>query len=466
MASYIARRLSSVTGLGASRRSSSSSGHAHANGAPPAPAVPDKDKSSPASDSDNADKTPAALEPPHPFTFTLTDDMIDDLRDRVRRTRWPDEMAGSEWTYGVPKSELMALADYWANEFDFRKHFDRINSYPHFTTTVNGVPLHFIHARSSRTDAVPLLLIHGWPGSFVEFLDIIPMLTNPPPHKPAFHVVVPSLPGYGFSPAPKQPGFGTQEMARVFNLLMIKLGYLKYLAQGGDWGSIIARQLAVNHVQNCVGIHINLVVVPPPKSVGFLPYLLLIYAGKGSYVLSKQELKWLEETQDFLKKYTAYQKIQATTPQTPAYALNDSPVGLLAWLYEKFSQWTHQAGEPDLFLPRDTMLTNISLYWFTQTIASSMRLYKEDMTIQEDGSVYSPSISARITAPVGCAVFPKEIMKVPQSWAKFYFNVQHWAVHNRGGHFIAMEEPALLAEEVQACFGAWMEKGVVTFKTA
>ncbi|KAI9188881.1 hypothetical protein H9P43_000303 [Blastocladiella emersonii ATCC 22665] len=398
---------------------------------------------------------------PIPFQFRLKQDEIDDLRRRLRATRWPDQLDGAEWEYGANLEKTKELADYWANQYDFQKHFDHINSFPHYVTTAVGTQIHFIHVPSERPDALPLLLIHGWPGSFTEFLDIIPLLTNPPTGEQAFHVVVPSLPGYGFSPAPAQKGFGTKLMARVFNQLMIKLGYIKYFAQGGDWGSVIARELAIHHNLNCVGIHINMVAVKPPMTLGWLPSMALTYAGRGQYVYSKEETQWLKETQEMISKHTAYMHMQAESPQTPAYALNDSPVGLLAWIYEKFMIWTHHQGDIKLAVTYDQLLTNISLYWFTQTIASSMRLYKETLKLDSNGSPVSEIMSKSISIPVGCAIFPKEIYKVPKSWAKHYMNVQHWTVLNRGGHFAALEEPALLAEDIRACFGDWVKRHVV-----
>ncbi|ORZ39897.1 epocide hydrolase domain-containing protein [Catenaria anguillulae PL171] len=404
-----------------------------------------------------------------PFTFRPTQDQIADLRARLAATRWPDQLQGMShpWAYGTDRTTLQALCNYWANGYDFDRHFDAImTAYPHFTTTVVGVPLHFIHVRSPRADAKPMLLIHGWPGSFMEFLDVIPLLSNPKDAtKPAFHLVIPSLPGYVFSPAPTKVGFGTADMGRVFNHLMLKLGYIRYLAQGGDWGSFICRELAINHPHNCVGIHVNMVAVAPPvTSVGWLPSLAAVWAGKGEWVLSKEENEWVKQTFEFLNKHTAYQHIQAESPQTLAYALNDSPAGLASWLLEKFYLWSHHQGDITLAIPLDKILTNISLYWFTACIASSIRLYKEHLVIKWDGGIGESQLMKAKVPPsvvVGVANFPKEILKMPKAWVRHYMNVQHWSVLTRGGHFAALEEPELLAEDVQTCVKGWIERKLI-----
>ncbi|KAI9217917.1 epocide hydrolase domain-containing protein [Blastocladiella britannica] len=420
---------------------------------------------------------------PKPFTFEPPQAAIDDLRRRIRATRWPDQIENIGWDFGVERTELKKVAIHWADSFDFTAQFARLNAFPNFTTTVSGdsVPLHFIHVRSDRADAKPLLLIHGWPGSVIEFFDIIPLLTRPKSDTaPAFHLVIPSLPGYGFSPAPTRSGVSTLEMARAFNQLMIQLGYIKYFAQGGDWGSIIARDLAVHHALNCVGIHINMAAFQPPRTATWIPSLVAMYANKGTYVLSPEEWEWVKETQKHQETGTGYMHYQTTAPQALAYGLNDSPVGLLAWIYEKFYRWTHHLGDVTQAVPIDKILLNVSIYWFTNTIASSLRLYRETLGKKNpgtnlDGTVVLRNthsngvlihlkcsvITAKIANPVGVAVFPKELYKAPKSWVKHYTNLQHWTVMNRGGHFAALEEPALLADDIQECFGKWVADGLV-----
>ncbi|ORZ30392.1 epocide hydrolase domain-containing protein [Catenaria anguillulae PL171] len=400
---------------------------------------------------------------PKPFTFTPSKPAVSDLRARLRNAYVPAQLEGTSWEYGTDKRSLLELATYWADEFDFSKHFARINSFPNFLANVLGYDVHFVHVRSERMDAKPLVLLHGWPGSFYEFLKCIPLLTNPKDEgKQAFHVVVPSLPGFGYSPAPKRPGCGTEEMAKIFNELMINLGYPRYVVQGGDMGSFVARDMAARHADNCVGVHLNMVIVQPPKTAAWIPHLLLVYFGKGEWVLSKQEAQWVKEAQEISGK-SAYLRMQATTPDSLGYAFTDSPMGLLAYLWEKY-YWTTQHNVDSPTVSWDDILTTVSIYWFTHSITSTMRMYKEHFKIQPNGDFSSDTILAKIQVPTGCAIFPRELYKMPKSWVQHYMNVQHWSVLPKGGHFAAMEQPELFADDLHKCVGDWIKRGIVKFE--
>ncbi|KAI9217916.1 epocide hydrolase domain-containing protein [Blastocladiella britannica] len=406
---------------------------------------------------------------PEPYQFDLDPLEVADLKSRLAATRWPDQLEDAGWDYGTEKSALMAVADHWANQYDFARHFAWINSFPHFLVTVlDDVNLHFIHARSDRADAKPLLLLHGWPGSFVEFLKIIPALTNPTdPADPAFHLVIPSIPGFGFSPAPREEDQCLpKNIVRAFNALMVKLGidnsyrgYTQYFAQGGDWGSLLGRVLAIEHPLNCIGLHINMLVVPPPVTLKNIPSLVAYGLGKGHWFMTPQEVEWVNQSVKSKEQGKGYQMLHGYTPQTFGYALNDSPVGLLGILYGAFHHL-----DPDQRISLDEVLTDISLYWFTQTITTSMWLYRGGLKDSPGGnSANAPMIAGRITVPVGVAVFPRELYKMPQSWAKNTLNIQHWSVMERGGHFAALEEPDLLVGDIRKCFGSWIQRGIVQF---
>jgi pimeloyl-ACP methyl ester carboxylesterase len=369
-----------------------------------------------------------------PFSIRVDDPVLLDLHHRLDRTRFPDQIDGSRWEYGLPVDYLRQLVEYWRDTYDWRSEEARLNEFDHFRTTIDNQRIHFIHARSAHPDALPLLLIHGWPGSIVEFLDVIPRLTDPESHggraSDAFHVVAPSLPGYGFSDPPRSPGWDVPRIARAFIQLMARLGYPGYLAQGGDWGAQVTTWIGALDPEHCSAIHLNMAPGVPPPSPGSL---------------TDEEQADLASMKQFASEESGYASEQGTKPQTLGVALNDSPAGLLAWIVEKFRAWSDCDGDPERCFTRDQLITNVMLYWVTQTSASSARLYWET----KHGSAGSPPF---VDVPTGVARYPKEVLRWPRSWVERQFNVVHWAVMERGGHFPAMEQPELFVDDLRHCF--------------
>jgi epoxide hydrolase len=393
---------------------------------------------------------PAELQP---FRIAISDAVLEDLRQRLARTRFPDQIPGSGWGYGTELGYLRELCAYWRDKFDWRAREAELNRFPQFTTEVLDHRIHFVHRRSPHADAFPIVITHGWPGSFAEFVRIIEPLADPSAHggraEDAFHVVCPSIPGYGFSEAPREPGWDARRMGEVNAALMARLGYGRYGAQGGDWGSMISTQNALLDPEHCVGLHLNMVVALPPSDVA-----------NPLEGLRPEEIRGVTDMMNFQKNETGYSSIQGTKPQTLGYGLNDSPAGLAAWIAEKFRAWSDCGGdaakrfEPGDFggdlesrFSKDELLTNITLYWATQTIASSTRLYCETMR----SGLWGP-LGARVEVPTGCAIFPKEIFRPPRAWAERVYHVTHWSEMPRGGHFAAMEEPELFVEDLRAFF--------------
>jgi epoxide hydrolase len=377
-----------------------------------------------------------------PFRLAVSDEAIADLHSRLDRTRWPDEVNDPSWGYGVSMAYLRQLTRYWRNEFDWRAAESRINGLPQFLTAIDGLDLHFVHCRSKHPEARPLLISHGWPGSIVEFLELIPRLTDPERFggraTDAFHVVAPSLQGYGGSPPASAAGMSPLVIAKRHAALMSRLGYPRYLAQGGDWGSLVARHTAVIDAQHCAGLHLNLLLPIPPKDVAD-PMTLVQELEKG----------WLAAVARHERLGTGYFQIHSTRAQTVSYALTDSAAGWCAWVTEKFHGWSdcERDGKRD---PRnavswDAMLTNISLYWFTDTIASSIRLYQEQ-ALAEARRDEKPG---RVEVPTGIAVYPGEIFRCPRAWAERRFPIVHWYEAPCGGHFAAMEQPELFAADLR-----------------
>ncbi|KXS12563.1 epoxide hydrolase domain protein [Gonapodya prolifera JEL478] len=390
------------------------------------------------------------------FNFSASQRELEELRHRIELglTRIPEPIPDTEWEYGTKRDTLVELVRYWKDDYDWKAAEKRIfGDFQHFRAPVNGVDVHFIHERSNRDDALPLILIHGWPGSFFEFIDLIHEFANPSdPSQPAFHVIVPSLPGYGFSSAPKVRGFDTREIGKTFDELMKGLGYAKYFAQGGDWGSIISRQMAIDFPDSCRAIHINMCIIRPP-SPGITTIWMLFKAvlwGLGFKMFSEDEDKWLKATQNFMEWETDYQKIQETKPQSLGYAFNDSPVGLAAWILEKFETWGDCRGDVLGHFGKDRILTNIMIYWLSGSITSSMRLYYE-------GRHNLPNLVRILTVyhqpPVAVANFAEELYRGPREWAANLMNLQQWSIFPSGGHFAAMEEPTLLLGDVRKFFG-------------
>jgi pimeloyl-ACP methyl ester carboxylesterase len=374
-----------------------------------------------------------------PFTVSISDDAITDLKARLGNARWPGQLPGPAWKRGVPVDYLRRVAGYWASDFDWRAQEKRINGYAQFTTEIDGQRIHYLHARSAVEGATPLLLLHGWPGSFVEFLDVIDSLVDPVAHggtePDAFHVVVPSLPGFGFSTPLAGEGWGSRRMAAVLAELMAQLGYERYGAQGGDFGAFVAPDLGRVDSDHLIGIHVN------AATMGFIPVEELSEEDKAS--LTEVERARLARMATFLSEGNGYFSIQATRPQTLSFALTDSPIGQLAWIIEKFKEWTGSDHDlPEEAIGLDTILTNVSLYWFTQTAGSAGNMYYESMHGQD-----WPTPSQ---VPTGVAVFAEDI--AIRRYAEQANNIVHWSDIDAGGHFAALETPDLLVADVRAFF--------------
>jgi pimeloyl-ACP methyl ester carboxylesterase len=372
------------------------------------------------------------------FKIHVPDEVLADLRERLARTRFPSEIPGSGWEYGTNLAYLRQLVEYWRNTYDWREHEAQLNRFTHYKTEIDGLNLHFIHERGRGPNPKPLLLSHGWPGSVYEFAQMIPMLTDPASHggNPAnsFTVVAPSLPGYGFSEHTRTRAVNIQAIAEIFHKLMTDvLGYKRYGAQGGDWGSAITSRLGEVHGDSLFGIHLNMVFVGGHT--------------QQDGELSEDEKIFLADMDRFRREETGYQWIQGTKPQTLAYALNDSPAGLAAWIVEKFRTWSDCGGDVEQRFSKNQLLTNITIYWVTESINSSTRLYYEARH-----HPWRPDPSKRIETPTAAAIFPGEILKPPRRWADAAFNIQRWTMMPRGGHFAAMEEPKLLADDIGEFF--------------
>lgn len=372
-----------------------------------------------------------------PFTVSIPDADIADLRQRLQKTRWPDQLPETGWRYGAQTSYVRELCDYWASEYDWRSQEARINQFDQYVTEIDDHQLHFIHARSPHADATPLLISHGWPGTIVEFLGVIDPLVNPEAHggtgKDAFHVVCPSLPGYGFSGTTQAEHIDTLAMAEMFATLMARLGYGKYIAQGGDWGAIITSNIGVIDAEHLYGIHLN------------MPFGYATTADPNEG-LTQAEIDDLATMAEFERMETGYQKIQGTKPQTLGVGLNDSPAGLCAWIAEKFHAWMDCNGDIESVISRDELLTNISVYWFTQSICSSTRLYYEVTQNPRLKFLEQP-----VSVPTGVARYPKEVMLFPRKWCEnVYTNIVQWNSFDRGGHFAAMERADEFVGELRA----------------
>jgi pimeloyl-ACP methyl ester carboxylesterase len=364
-----------------------------------------------------------------PFRVEVPEDALADLRERLSRTRWPD-LVGGGWEEGPPVEYLRELADYWRERFDWRRVEARINAIPNFVASVDGVSIQFLHFRGRGPSPFPIVLTHGWPGSFLEMLEVAPQLAE------ELDVVVPSLPGYGFSARPSSAGMNPVRIAELWAKLMSGLGYERFGAQGGDWGATIATRLALAFPERVAAIHLNYI----PGS--YAPDL-----GPESRPLSPAEEKFIAERDLWREEEGAYGHLQATRPRTAAYALNDSPAGLLAWIIEKFRSWSDCGGEVERRFSKDQLLTNVTLYWLTGTIGSSMRLYAEARAVP-----LGFAEGRRVPVPCAVARFPAEAPMPPREWVERAYDVVRWTEMPRGGHFAAMEEPELLAEDIRAFF--------------
>ena len=368
----------------------------------------------------------------NPFRIAVPDHDLDDLRQRLARTRWPEAQTVDDWSQGIPLDYTRELAGYWADGYDWRAREALLNRFDQFTTEIDGLDIHFIHQRSPHDDAFPLIITHGWPGSIVEFHKVIEPLTDPTAHggraEDAFHVVCPSLPGYGFSGKPARAGWGVGRSAEAWETLMTRLGYDRYGAQGGDWGAAVTTAIGRNK-GHCVAIHLNMPIVRPP-------------AGMDNPTPEEQDaLKAYENYQQF---DSGYMKQQSTRPQTLGYGLVDSPTGQLAWIVEKFWSWMDCDGHPENVLTKDELLDNVMLYWATASGASSARMYWE--SFQTWGN------TSRVELPTGVARFPKEISRAPRHWCEATYNITHWTTMPRGGHFAAFEQPELFVDDVRKFF--------------
>ncbi len=369
-----------------------------------------------------------------PFTANVPEAALDDLRERLARTRWPEAQTVDDWSQGIPLDYVKEVCDYWADGYDWRRFEAKLNAFEQGVTTIDGLDIHYVHAPSPEPNAKPLIIIHGWPGSIVEHLDIIEPLRNPVAHgasaEDAYHVVVPSLPGYGFSGKPPAPGWSVERIGAAWVELMKRLGYQHFYVQGGDWGAGIASTMGYSQTDSVAGIHVNLALCSPEE---------LLKLGEPT----PEEMAQLGKFQNYLDWESGYSQQQSTRPQTLGYGLTDSPAGQCAWILEKFKAWTDCDGHPENVISRDTMLDNISLYWFTATAASSARLYWESFKgLLAD---FTP-----ITVPAAYSCFPEDLFTMTERWARTRFaDLRYYSQPERGGHFPSLEQPQAFLTEVR-----------------
>jgi pimeloyl-ACP methyl ester carboxylesterase len=369
-----------------------------------------------------------------PFRIDIPDADLDDLRQRLARTRWPEAETVDDWSQGIPLAYVQELVDHWLNKYDWRASEARLNRFPQFRTDIDGLGIHFIHVESPEPTALPLVITHGWPGSVVEFHKVIGPLTDPVAHggdaADAFHVVCPSLPGYGFSDKPAETGWGTDHIGRAWAQLMARLGYDRYGAQGGDWGAAVTTEIGHQDVDHVAGIHLNMPTAGPDSET--------------MKELTEQEQAALASMQHYNDWDSGYSKQQSTRPQTVGYGLVDSPAGQCAWIVEKFWAWTDCDGHPENVLTRDELLDNVMLYWLTAAGASSARLYWESFR-RFRGDI--------VSVPTGCSIFPKEIFRPSRRWAeKRFTDLRYWNELDKGGHFAAFEQPETYVDEIRNFF--------------
>ncbi len=369
-----------------------------------------------------------------PFRIRISEDDLQDLKRRLQASRWPDRETVEDWSQGIPLAYMQEVCQYWANAYDWRATEARLNAFDQFRTEIDGVGIHFLHIRSPHPDALPLVMTHGWPGSIIEFLKVIEPLSNPTSDNgkadPAFQLVCPTLPGYGFSDKPARSGWTVEKIADAWSELMQRLGYKRYFAQGGDWGAAVTTAIALQDPEHCRGIHLNMPIIgPDPDTMDNL---------------TDEEQDVLAGRRHYRDWDSGYSKQQSTRPQTLGYGLVDSPVGQAAWILEKFWSWTDCHGHPENVLSRDELLDNVMMYWLPGSAVSSARLYWES---------FGKFSLDPVHIPVGCSIFPKEIFRSSKRWAEKRFEqLVYWNQLDRGGHFAALEQPALFVQELRACF--------------
>ena len=375
-----------------------------------------------------------------PYKIEIPDSVLDDLKSRLERTRWPDELPGTGWDYGSNLDYVKELVEYWRTKFDWHAQEKLINSFSHFKSKVDGLNIHFIHEKGKGPNPMPLVITHGWPGTFFEMYKVIPMLSDPASHggdpADAFDVVAPSMPGYGFSDATDKRGLSVLSISDLWAKLMSEnLGYQKFAAQGGDWGARVTAKLGLSHGDKVIGIHTTSTSSPTP------------YQGPGTRELSEAENAMLAQRIQWLADEGGYSHIQATKPQTLSYGLNDSPAGLAAWIVEKYRTWSDCGGDVESRFTKDELLTTITIYWVTQSINSSTRLYYESFF-----QAWDLAKDEKIQVPVAIASFPQENSVPLREWAERSFNIQQWTDMPSGGHFAALEEPDRLVEDIRKFF--------------
>ena len=375
-----------------------------------------------------------------PFEIAVSDAVLDDLRQRLSLTRWPDEMPGVGWEYGSNLDYIKELCEYWRTDFDWRAQETKLNAFNHYKSEVDGLSIHFILEKGAGPNPMPLVITHGWPSTFFEMTKIIPLLADPGSHggdpADAFDVVAPSLPGFGFSQASQERGMQVQKVADLWAKLMTEnLGYPKFAAQGGDIGAGVTSRLGYAHSDKMIGVHLTSITRPAP------------YLGPGSRPLTEAEQAHSDQRERWQQSEGGYSHIQGTKPQTLSYGLNDSPAGLAAWIVEKYRTWSDCNGDVESSYTKDELLTTVTIYWATQTIGSSVRMYRENQS-----SLWEMEQDEKVATPAGMAMFPQEIAKPPREWAERSYDVRRWTQMPRGGHFAALEEPELLAHEVREFF--------------
>lgn len=372
-----------------------------------------------------------------PFQISIPQQQLDDLKQRLEQAKLPSPQTDEPWKLGADQTFIRKLIMYWQQEYDWRKQEQFLNQFPQYIAQIDGFAIHFLHIKGERDGATPLLITHGWPGSFIEHLGLIPYLTQPSQHggtaDQAFDVIIPSLPGFGFSSVPNESGTHAQKVAHLWAQLMEQLGYERYVIQGGDIGAMVSTWMSLLYPERVQGLHLN-----------FIPTSYQPPLGDNDPPLTVAEQRYLEEAQQFMMREGAYAALHRTKPETIAFALSDSPIGLAAWLGEKFYSWTDHDGNLEDAVSLDTLLTNISIYWFTNTIASSMRIYAEGTKVP-----LTFATGEKLTVPTGVSAFPKELLSPPRSWAERAFPIVRWEQLEHGGHFAALEQPLVFAEQVR-----------------